>query len=463
MALRPYQEEAVFDVLRAEARGDKRVILQQPTGTGKTTVAAEVVKRKQRRRVLYIVPRQEIFDQTSRKLTANGLRHVQVKSGAFPDLRAANCVLAMSQTLAMRIKAGHFDGHQFDHVIIDEIHTLYEQHENIIDRFDCAVLGLTATPGRLDGQKLHSLCPGLISRYQYSWYVRSGWLSPVRTVEAYVPDLSKLTRRMGDYDAGQLNDAYSTTEAVDSLVDSWRSLARGRRTLCFTAGVPASKAYVHALKRAGIRAEHVDGNTAPGARKLALAKLDRHELDVLCNCGLFVEGLDVPSIDCVQEATSTMSLPRHLQKGGRGTRLSPSTGKRDLLMLVNGLGLRLHGPIDADRDWYNDGKVCAVTVYCPGCGQPQSAPIGTGGPRVCESCSQRAVMRAREAAPTMASQAPRNDEREQQRLSLRTPPRPVPAWAKSVANEWNDLERVRVLRGTPLGHTESKCRAYLAR
>ena len=109
MPNRPYQDDIIRTVDMMFAENKTRFTIQCPTGSGKTRIAVQLVKRMGSRRVLYVVPSTEIFKQTSTKLEDLGVEHVRLEAGAKPDPYGQNVILAMSQTLARRKSGEMFD------------------------------------------------------------------------------------------------------------------------------------------------------------------------------------------------------------------------------------------------------------------------------------------------------------------------------------------------------------------
>ena len=324
MKLRRYQSQMLQAVSRVFAGGHRRVLIQMPTGAGKTLVAAELVRRAGARRVLYVVPSGEILEQTSEKLDSVGCEHTVLKAGKYPSLKGVQYVLAMSQTLARRLDGNTFEKWKPDLIIVDEAHKLLDQHTHLLSHWRCTVVGLTATPVRFDGRDLHDLFPVFLLGPQIGDLQSQRHLVPSRTFESWMPDLSEVgIGRSGDYRPSELERHYMAARLFYEVPEAWRMHAKGRRTLAFTSGIEASKALVRAYLRAG----------------------------VLCNCNLFTEGLDVVEIDAVQMVTSTRSLSRYLQMAGRGLRLSPKTRKRDLIVIDHGGLAGTFGLVDAQRDW----------------------------------------------------------------------------------------------------------------
>lgn len=350
--LRPYQAALLRDIEDAFAEGERRLVVQVPTGGGKTILAAELVRRLHRR-VLYVVPSVEILDQTLAKLRAVGVQPEVVRAGVWPALRRQRCVLAMAQTLGKRMVDMHSSPWYPDLVIIDEAHRLLDAHARLLSLFPAPSIALTATPVRLDGKPLQRLWPVLVQGPTVRTLQASGALVPVQTFDAPVGDFRGVRVRGGDYEQTDLERRLLEHSAPIEASRAWAGLLRGRRTIAFCPGRRLSEELVLALRREGARAAHVDAKTPAAERAATLQRLAAGDLDVVSNCGLFIEGLDVPSVDGIILCTSTLSIARYLQMCGRGMR--PAKGKRDLVIVDHGRCAVRLGAVDARRDWGRGG------------------------------------------------------------------------------------------------------------
>ena len=262
----------------------------------------------------------------------------------------------------------------------------------------------------------------------------------------------------GDYESRTLEEAYEAQGVLDIIPRWWLSKARGRRTITFTPGVDASKKLVHAYQTHGIRAEHVDGDTPKDERKAALERLKDHRIDVLCNVGLYIEGLDVPSISCVTLAQPTKSVSRYMQEVGRGLRPCRGSNKQDLVIIDHTNNTKEHGRVEDDRDWQRGGRFIGVEMrICRGCEAYTPADDS-----ICIHC--RWAEKPPKARISRVAVA-----RLERRRSLSTPVRICPRWAALVREVWYDCERRRTRDALPLpnielnseGYSESRCRRAL--
>lgn len=448
LTLRPYQNDLV-DKCSDAFRVARRVILQASCGAGKTIISAEIVRRalSKQRQVLFVAHRNEILDQTVRKLRDAGLDPSELRAGGqVPD---AQLLVASAQTLAKR------ETPPFDLAIWDEAHDLYAQQKRLREERPGAwYLGLTATPSRLSGEPMGDLYERIVSGPSPEFLIAGGFLVHAVYVMAKSPDLYGVPIRKGDYEAGGLEIAFNKPRLVGALVDTWLQHAKGRRTVCFTAGVEHSKATRDEYLRHGVRATHVDGSTGKRERAEAFAALGAGDLDVLCNCAVAIAGLDIPEVSCIQWARASKSPTIYVQGTGRGMRPAGWVGKRDCIVLDHAGMVDEHGAVEWEREWTLDGKPRVVGLpalhTCKAC-----LAIWTGPP-VCPRCGEGPTAVARKQARVLDAPlvvvTAAELERRKRAASKDTPARECPSWAKSNEALWVGLERRRHRDGYELGN-----------
>lgn len=446
MILRPYQADTIARCRAAFAAGHKRVVLQAGTGSGKTVMAAAIVQSAVARgkRVLFTTHRREIHAQTIEKLRQAGVQAAELTAGkAVPD---AQVIAASQQTLARRAIP------QVDFVIIDEAHSGIEQTRRLMAALPLAhFLLLTATPARTDGQPLPAdviVCGPSIKSLQ-----EQGHLVGTRLYGVESPDLAGIPMRHGDYAQDALEVAYRGTRLVGQVAENWKKLCTGRRTILFASGVNHSKDCRDSLLAAGVRAAHVDGSTPEAERAQVWEQLRKHELDVVCNVGVAIEGLDIPEVSAIYLARATTSVTVYLQAIGRGMRPG---GANNLIIVDAGANVWRHGLPEDEREWslidrVNTDKVKAFTLqHCRKClaiFMPASA---------CPRCGDVATAQERKPPRQVAGELKEITkaelERQEKDKSLHTPVRPCPSWAAAYAHIWRGLEQVRYRNGYALGN-----------
>lgn len=333
MQLRPYQEEAID---RLSSAIHNRPCLVAPTGSGKTVMAVDFIYRMNRP-TLWITHRTELIDQAAAHLEGYGLWPGVIKSGVKPS-PLARAQVASVQTLVRREEKP-----EAELIIIDEAHHARAQsYETVIDCYPgIPVVGLTATPFRLDGRGLGNIFGELVIATTTADLVDQGYLVAPKVYASKSPDLRGVKVSRGDYALSMLAERMSSPKLFGDIVETWKQRAEGKRTVAFAVNVEHSQAIVAAFQEAGVRAAHVDGNSPKQERAEVLAKLRSHELDVVSQCMILTEGWDLPSLECVIIARPTASLNLHLQMLGRVMRATD--GKNGAICLDHAGNHHVHG------------------------------------------------------------------------------------------------------------------------
>lgn len=327
--IRAYQFDAVEKTMSAWGIHD-RVLGVAPTGSGKTVIFAEVLRRRMREGpALVLAHREELLGQARDKLESAGLWSELERAGSKAGLDSP-VVVASVQTLARARRLSRWPVGHFRTVVIDEAHHApADSYRRIMDGLQPGkVLGVTATPSRSGGGELGDVFDSIAFELRFADLVRDGFLSRV-TVET-VPlkiDLEGVKRKAGDFVASDLDDRIGPH--LEAAVAEITTLAKGRRVLMFLPLRKTSTRCAELARAAGWRAEHVDGESADRAE--VLARFASGETNLVCNASLLTEGFDCPAVDCVVPLRPTKSKALYQQMVGRGTRLAP--GKRDCLLI----------------------------------------------------------------------------------------------------------------------------------
>jgi superfamily II DNA or RNA helicase len=351
--LRPYQLAALAGIDAQHERGSLRTLLELPTGCGKTVVFAEWARRRVDlgRRVLVLAHRSELLEQAHRKLTdvgvLAGIEQADRRAGHAP------VVVASVQTLqGPRLKRLPPD--DFDLVIDEAHHATAASYRRILDHFPFArVVAVTATADRADGTALGEVFSSVAFRYGLREAIAAGYLAPIIARRIFLEgvDLSSVRSRAGDLAQDELAAILGTEEAVHGVVGPLLEQTAGKRTIVFAVNVAHAKAIAEVINRhKPDAARAVDGSAPDYERRAVVGAFSAGRFQYLVNCALFTEGFDEPSIECVAIARPTKSRALVMQMVGRGTRLSPSTGKTSCLWLDfagNAGRHRLVGPVDA--------------------------------------------------------------------------------------------------------------------
>lgn len=337
--LRPYQVEAVARIHETLGRVNS-ALLVMATGTGKTTVFAQVIEDRARLgRTLVIAHRGELLEQARRRIKdQTGLRCDVEKadqranlSGFFP----ADVVVASVQSLMRERRRARFPRDSFATIIVDEAHHApARSYRDIIDYFETAkTLGVTATPDRTDKTAMGLVFDDVAFVYDIRQAIDDGWLVPIRqrAVEVHGLDFSKIRDVAGELNEGQLEALLREEEHLHHIGQPTFELAGCRKTMVFCVTVAHAHDMARVLRGYGATAEALDGTAGEQERRAVLGRFARGETQFLCNCMLLTEGFDEPSVSCISVARPTKSRSLYCQMAGRGTRLAP--GKSDLLLL----------------------------------------------------------------------------------------------------------------------------------
>lgn len=387
LVLRDYQIVLV-DKLRCSFRsGHRAVLLQLATGGGKTVVFVEIARSAwlKAKRVLIIVHRRELLLQASAKLAWAGVPHGIIAAGfaPSPELLVQVCSI---QTAVRRIEPIGF----FDLLIIDEAHhsRAAQWSQLIASQPQAKLLGVTATPARLDGKGLGAHCGGhfddLICGPSIVELIDGGYLSPARY---FIPeqrvDLSGLRTQAGDWIPADLAERVDQKAITGDAVEQYRLRADHRPAIVFCSVRLHAEHVAAQFCDANYRAAAVDGKTPKSERDRLIAGLGNGEIEVLTSCDLISEGLDVPAVGAVILLRPTKSLVLHMQQIGRGMR--PAPGKDALIVLDHVGNIKRHGRPDFERIWTLDGvdksQGEAPLRICPEC--EAANPIGA---EECENC-----------------------------------------------------------------------------
>lgn len=365
MELRPYQIELKNDVRDCFQRGEKSVILCSPTGSGKTVTFADICRNSVDNgfRVMIVVDRKELIDQSVAKLNDYGLKSEIITGGKKWINYSSRCYVATVQTLKKR---------KFPFV---ELVVIDEAHKQIFD--DVAieyknrgsfVIGATATPLRKgrNMSQLGSIYDQMVQSVDIADLISDGFLCPARTFGSVV-DIKGVGTSGGDYKSDQMFDVYDKPFLYDGLISHWNKFANGKKTIVFNINVEHSLKTRNAFRSAGISCEHIDGTTPKSEREKILRDFKFGKFSVLCNVEILTTGYDEPSIECVVINRRTKSVPLWLQMCGRGSRLYRN--KTEFIILDMGGNVIELGFWERKRNfslWHAvKGKGVAPEKQCP--------------------------------------------------------------------------------------------------
>ncbi|MFF3684942.1 DUF3427 domain-containing protein [Streptomyces sp. NPDC002187] len=337
LEVRPYPHQRdMLERLEVErtVHDRHRNLLVAATGTGKTVMAALDFKRLRQQygrdlRLLFVAHRQEILRQSLRTyqdVLVDANFGEELHSSIVPEEWAH--VFASVQSLNARALEPFAPGH-FDVVVIDEFHHgVSPTYRKIIDHFaPLELLGLTATPERMDGRSIQDeFFDGRIAAEMRLWEaLENDLLSPFHYFGVTDnTDMSAITWKRGSYDATALSNLFTGNDARARLVvQAVRDKVTdpgSMRALGFCVSVGHAHFMADFFRRAGLSAVALSGETPREERKQALDALRSGELQVIFSVDLFNEGLDIPDVDTLLLLRPTSSATVFLQQLGRGLR-----------------------------------------------------------------------------------------------------------------------------------------------
>lgn len=335
MQMRPYQQQARQAIHTEWEKGHQRTLMVLPTGTGKTIVFAAITEDQVRsgNRVLVLAHRGELLEQAADKIyRSTGLRCATEKAEQSCLDSLYRITVGSVQSLQRPKRLEQFPEDYFNTIIIDEAHhAVTDGYRRVLEHFAGAqVLGVTATPDRGDLKNLGEVFDSLAFEYTLPQAIREGYLCPImaQTIPLKL-DISQVAMSGGDFAVNGLGTALDPY--LDQIASEMQTACRGRRTVVFLPLIKTSQKFRDILNARGLRAAEVNGESNDRAEVLADFAAGRY--DVLCNSMLLTEGWDCPAVDCVVVLRPTKVRSLYSQMVGRGTRLCPETGKKDLLLL----------------------------------------------------------------------------------------------------------------------------------
>lgn len=377
--LRPYQAEMKLKVYSLWDKMDN-VMLQMPTGTGKTIVFTSVVKdirkwcveHSPESKILIVAHRKELIDQASRKLGA--IPHGIIQSGKRQRLDLPIQVASI-QTFISRRNYDTMLRLRFDFIIIDEAHhSMAPGYQKLWDMFpNSKKLGVTATPWRMSHSGFTSLFGDIVLSKSIEWFVNNEYLSnydyisikknsdiqhAVNAIDKYGAD--------GDYSDAELSSKFDCDKIRAKLYQSYETFVKGKKGIIYAIDRQHASNICELYAVHGVRICMIDGTTPVEERNRLIDEFRAGTIQVIVNVNIFSEGFDCPDIEFIQLARPTKSLSLYLQQVGRALRISPN---KDHSVVLDNVGLynRFGTPM-ANRHWrshfigsdveesYNDGS-----------------------------------------------------------------------------------------------------------
>ena len=362
--LRDYQRQLAKDILSALDKPGARVMVQLPTGGGKTEVAAAVLMKwladDTRARAVWLTHRQQLCEQTEARLRNWGIRAASVTDGwrtgtPAPSLPGGVAILK-AQTVGRRNRAFHDVWARYgpdDILVIDEAHhATAPGWARAIDQWPGKTIGLTATPWRLsktDG--FDHLFDVLIEGPQVVDLQNAGFLARSKVFTPPPEDriIGGVVGRDGDYTERGIERTNRREVMTTKAVWYWRKMARQCQTVVYAVSTGHARNLALVFAHDGVAAKTILSNTPDDERASTIANFKASKIQVLINVSVATEGYDLPDADCVMITRPTQSLALYLQMVGRGLR--PKVGGGSCLVLDLAANAEVHGLPDTPRSW----------------------------------------------------------------------------------------------------------------
>ena len=346
--LRNYQHN-IKQSLFTEWNLHRSVMVQMPTGTGKTHLLASVIydwlKETEHKSVWIVAHRRELVEQIEDTVARYGIKPND----------------GIVKVMSIQWLSRHWEdvGDESPSlIVIDEAHhALAETYKELWLRYPKAKkLGMTATPCRLNRTGFTDLFETLITSDGIADFIKQGWLSPFDYVSIRPNSedqrlINGLEKRGadGDFQVKELDKVLNRRPTIERLYESVRQYADGKKGIVYAVSISHARNITAYYNEKGLNAVAIDSKTPAKLRKQMVEDFRQGKIQVLVNVDVFSEGFDCPDVEFVQMARPTLSLAKYLQQVGRGLR---KTEGKETCMLIDNVGLyRLFGLPTAYRDW----------------------------------------------------------------------------------------------------------------
>ena len=348
ITLRPYQQTIVQSVNKAFSNAPK-VLLQLPTGGGKTVIFCEIVKQylAENKKAIIVVHRKELLDQASIALSRLQIQHSLIAPGERVD-PSHTVIVASVQSLNRRTL-----NFQPDILIIDEGHHAAGNNNwtKAIKKWPKAkTLGVTATPCRLDGKPLGNLFNILVSGPPTAELISQNYLAPVRVFSPQASVTAEgVGTRIGEYIQSQLAERFDTPEVAEEAVLNFQRICPEAKAIVFCCSVSHAEHTAQAFQNAGFSSACLHGKLSKVERESILQQFQKGTIQIVTSRDLISEGTDIPDAQAAILLRPTQSESLYLQQVGRVLRTSPN--KRFAVIIDLAGNTWKHGLPDEHREW----------------------------------------------------------------------------------------------------------------
>lgn len=369
-----HQTEALKAIRQSVAQGVRRLVVQAPTGSGKTKMAADLIAGAQRKgnRLAFVVSHLSLIDQTVEALYKEGIAEVGVVQ-ADHQLTDWSQPVQVCSIQTIRRRKAYPDAKA---VVIDEVHVLHETHKQWLKDpawADVPFIGLSATPWT---RGLGKYFDSLLIAATTQELIDKGLLSKFKVFATGHPDLRNVRTVAGDYHEGELSTAMQAGTLTADIIKTWKERWGKDKTFLFAVDRAHAKTLAERFTQAGVSCAYQDALTPPHERAQIKRRFHSGEYQIVANIGTLTVGVDW-DVRCIILARPTKSEMLFVQIIGRGLRTAP--GKDYCLILDHSdTTERLGFVTDIFHDHLDDGKPktkeqrepprLKLPKPCPACG-----------------------------------------------------------------------------------------------
>lgn len=361
LTLYPHQEVAEEDVREAFRKGHRQVILQCPTGFGKSEIASDMLSKAADKGLagLFVVHRRTLVEQFSGRLTKYGVKHGMMMAGKKGD-REALIQVASIDTLHSRFfgdKALPLDLlPDWRLIVYDEAHTHPDRARMLMEKFPNAyVIGLTATPAPTDGLGMKRFgYTKIVHGPTVRWLMDNGYLVDAKyfSVGDYNYDNVKVNTKTGEYVESSADEVVDKPELIGDVIANYGVHGQNLPFVVFANSVKHSRHIADMFCEAGISCKHIDCNTKQDEREEAFKGVRSGAIRGLSNYGILDRGFDLAEISVCILARKVRNITTVRQMLGRVLRTCP--GKEYAIVIDHGGNITKHGFADDEIEWTLD-------------------------------------------------------------------------------------------------------------
>lgn len=320
---RPAQKLALTALRETLDQGYDKAMAVLATGLGKTYLAAFFAERF--KHVLFVVHRDEILQQAKETFATVYPHKTAGFFNRFEKDTNSDFIFASISTISRKYHLEKFNPTDFDLIVVDEFHhAVANSYQKVLDYFQPQfLLGITATPDRLDNKDVFSICDGNVAiEIHFIDAIKRNWLSPFHYYGIKdETDYSSIRWLGSHYDEEQLTVAQTRQSFMQKIFEEWHRLKQ-TRTIGFCSTVRQADQLCAFFVSKGVKAFVLSGKSTPTERKTIRQQLINGEIDIIFTVDLFNEGVDIPTVDTLLFVRPTESIAIFTQQIGRGLRVA---------------------------------------------------------------------------------------------------------------------------------------------